>query len=200
MEDIMNFFRISLVSLICATALTSAAMADTYTIDPAHSSVGFSIKHLMVSDVTGTFTTFNGMITLDAKNPTANAVSATIQTKSINTGNEQRDTHLRSADFFDAETNPTITFKSTSVKGSGPIYTVTGDLTIKGVTKSITFPMTIAGPITSPMGGDQVIGLSGQTKINRQDYDVKWNKQMDQGGFVLGNDVIININLEAHAK
>lgn len=187
------------LSLVLATGVFAFA-ADIYTIDPAHSTIGFSIKHLTVSDVEGNFKAFEGTIMLDAKDPSASKFEATIKTKSINTQNDQRDEHLRGADFFDAENNPDITFKSAMISASGNVYTVTGDLTMKGVTKSVTIPLTVSGPIKSPMGGDMVIGLSGQTKINRQDFGVKWNKQMDQGGFVLGDEVTVIIKLEAHNK
>ncbi len=197
MKRLSRYFLAMLLSLLF---VLPAMAADTYVIDAVHSTIGFSVKHLTVSEVQGNFKTFSGSITLDDKNPSASQMEASIETKSINTQNEQRDTHLRSADFFDADANPTITFKSTSVASKGNSYTVTGDLTIKGVKKSITFPLSIAGPIKSPMNGDEVIGVSGQTKINRQDFGVKWNKQMDQGGFVVGDEVAITINLEAHKK
>ena len=179
---------------------TAAAAGDTYVIDPAHSTVGFLVQHLTVSQVQGQFNDFQGTIDLDPADAAATKVDVTIQTKSIDTRNENRDKHLRSPDFFDADKNPLITFQSSAVTADGKAYSITGDLTIKGVTKKATVPLVISGPITNPMGGGQVIGLSGQTKINRQDFGVSWNKQMDKGGFVVGNDVQININLEAHAK
>ncbi len=197
----MKVIRSGFLALAFALILTAPSMAQsTYVIDATHSTIGFSIKHLTVSTVLGNFKAFEGTITLDAKNPAGSSFEATIQTKSINTENEQRDEHLRNADFFDAQANPIITFKTTSVTVAENTYTVTGDLTIKGVTKSITLPLTVDGPITSPMGGDDVIGVAGQTKINRQDFGVKWNKAMDKGGLVLGDEVIITVNLEAHAK
>ncbi len=189
------------LSLLLALGLTTTAIAaDSYIIDPVHSTIGFSIKHLMVSTVEGNFRTFSGSLTLDPKNTAESSVEATIETKSINTQNDARDTHLRSADFFDADTNPAITFKSTDIKLKNNIYTITGDLTIKGITKSITFPLTVLGPVKSPMNGDDVIGATGQTVINRQDFDIKWNNKMDENGYILGDDVTININLEAHKK
>lgn len=190
-----------LLTLSLTIGLTTAALAaDTYVIDPVHSTIGFSIKHLMVSTVQGNFKTFTGALTLDSKNTSESSIEATIETKSINTQNDARDTHLRSADFFDAETNPTITFKSTDIKVRNNIYTTTGDLTIKGITKSIAFPLTVLGPIKSPMNGDDVIGATGQTVINRQDFDIKWNNKMDENGYILGDEVTITINLEAHKK
>lgn len=190
-----------LLALSLTVGLTTAALAaDTYVIDPVHSTIGFSIKHLMVSTVQGNFKTFTGSLTLDPKNTSESSVEATIETKSINTQNDARDTHLRSADFFDADANPAITFKSSNIKVKNNIYTITGDLTIKGITKAITFPLTVLGPVKSPMNGDDVIGATGETVINRQDFDIKWNNKMDENGYILGDEVIININLEAHKK
>lgn len=197
MKTLHGYFFAVFLSLL--TAVPTFA-ADTYVIDAVHSNIGFSIKHLTVSDVQGNFKTFSGSITLDAKDPTATQLEATIETKSINTQNEARDAHLRNADFFDADANPTITFKSTAVTSKGNTLTVAGELMIKGVTKPISLTLTISGPIKSPMSGDNVIGISGQTKINRQDFGVKWNKQMDQGGYILGDEVAVSINLEAHKK
>jgi polyisoprenoid-binding protein YceI len=196
-KTLHGYFFAVFLSLL--TAVPTFA-ADTYVIDAVHSNIGFSIKHLTVSDVQGNFKTFSGSITLDAKDPTATQLEATIETKSINTQNEARDAHLRNADFFDADANPTITFKSTAVTSKGNTLTVAGELMIKGVTKPISLTLTISGPIKSPMSGDNVIGISGQTKINRQDFGVKWNKQMDQGGYILGDEVAVSINLEAHKK
>ncbi len=192
--------RYFLALLFCLGLVGNALCADTYVIDEVHSSVAFSVKHLTVSEVVGNFKTFSGTITIDPKNSTVTEVEASIETKSVNTQNEQRDEHLRGADFFDADTNPAISFKSTSVKAQGNTFNVTGELTIKGTTKTISLPLTIAGPVKSPMSNDLVIGVSGQTKINRQDFGVKWNKQMDQGGYVIGDEVLITINLEAHKK
>ena len=189
-----------LLALSFSALIATAAQAATYVIDPAHSNFGFSAKHLTVSEVHGNFSDVAGTITYDPAKMDANAAEVTIQAKSINTGNEQRDGHLRTGDFFDTEKFPAITFKSTSATVTGTTLSLTGDLTIKGVTKTVTLPLEVSGPIKNPMGGDQVIGASGQLKINRQDYGVSWNKQMDQGGYVVGDDVTININIEAHEK
>lgn len=190
-----------LLALCLTVGLTTIVLAaDTYVIDPVHSTVGFSVKHLTVSEVQGNFKDFTGTVTLDTEKPSAITVEATIQTKSINTQNDQRDIHLRNSDFFDVDVNPIITFKSTSVSGKGNTYIITGDLSIKGITKSITLPLTFLGPVKSPMSSDDVIGITGKTIINRQDFDIKWNKKMDQGGYIVGDEVTININLEAHKK
>lgn len=194
------FCRVFFVSLLCLIFAKTVCAADSYVIDPVHSSVGFSIKHLTVSEVTGNFKTFSGLITLDPQNSAVTDVESSIETKSINTQNEQRDEHLRNPDFFDADANPVIRFKSTSIKTAGNTSYITGDLTIKGVTKSITLPLKVFGPVKSPMSGDRVIGVSGETTINRQDFGVQWNKQMDNGGLILGDEVTVKINLEAHNK
>lgn len=182
---------------IAAGLATSAPAAEVYTIDLSHSKIGFSVKHLGISMTSGQFGQAAAKITLDTANGDNSSLEAVIEAKSINTNDEKRDAHLRSADFFEVEKFPTITFKSTSVKANESLLTVTGDLTIKGVTKSITLPLALTGPIIHPFSGSKVIGLAGQTTINRQDFGVKWNKQMDQGGWIVGDEVLININIEA---
>ncbi len=169
--------------------------AEVYKIDPAHSSIEFTVTHLMVSEVKGGFGDYAGTITYDKTDPKTFATEATIKTASIDTHQSKRDEHLKSADFFDAENFPTITFKSKQLTDS----TLTGDLTIRGVTKQISMPVKINGPVNSPMGA-KVIGLSGSTKINRQDFGVSWNKALDSGGYVVGDEVTINVSFEADAK
>lgn len=169
--------------------------ADVYTIDPVHSSIGFSVKHMMVSTVTGTFDDFAGTIEYDPSKPGAPFhAEATIQAKSVNTRNAKRDEHLNSPDFFDVAKFPTITFTSKSFNGT----TLVGDLTMKGITKEVSIPVSISGPV--PGMGDTIIGLSGQVTINRQDYGVNFNKMLDNGGVAVSNDVIVSINFEAHKK
>ena len=169
--------------------------ADVYSIDPAHSTIGFSVKHLVVGTTSGLFGDYAGTITYDPNDAAAFKAEATIQAKSINTNDAKRDAHLQAADFFDVEKFTTITFVSKSFDGTNLV----GDLTIKGVTKEVSIPVTVEGPVKGMMG-DDVIGLSGQLKINRQDYGVNWNKTLDAGGLAVGNDVAITINLEAHKK
>ncbi len=170
--------------------------ADVYSIDPAHSTIGFSVKHLVVGTTTGAFGDYQGNIEYDPAKPGAPFhAEATIQSKSINTNNAKRDEHLSGPDFFDVAKFPTITFTSKSFNGT----TLVGDLTIKGVTKEVSIPVTVEGPVKG-MGGDDVIGLSGQLTINRQDYGVTWNKTLDAGGLAVGNDVVVTVNLEAHKK
>lgn len=177
-----------------------AGAADIFQIDRAHSSLGFSVKHLTVSTVTGEFTDYSGTIQFDAKDPSAFAAEVNIQTSSIDTRQPKRDEHLRSADFFNAEKFSTISFKSKKAQGNeAGGYVINGDLTMHGVTKEISIPVMISGPVKSPMGGD-VIGLSGETTINRQDFGISWNKALDTGGFMVGDEVKISVNFEAHKK
>ena len=175
------------------------AQATVYEIDPNHSTIGFAAKHLQVSTTRGNFTDYKGTIDFNPEDLTAFKADVTIQAGSINTQNEKRDNHLRSGDFFEAEQYPTITFTSTRIAESGGGYSILGELTIKGVTKTISIPVEIAGPVASPMGS-QVIGIKGQTVIDRQDFGVSWSKTMDNGGLVVSDVVDIIIELEAGAK
>jgi polyisoprenoid-binding protein YceI len=173
--------------------------AAEYAIDNAHSQIGFAVKHLMVSTTKGTFGDYTGSINFDPADLASFKAEAIIQAKSIDTNNDGRDEHLRNPDFFDVAQFPTIAFVSKSLAGSEGMYTLVGDLTMHGVTKEVSFPVEISGPVKSPMGGE-VIGLSGQLVVNRQDYGIKFNKTMDAGGMMLGDDVTVSIDLEAHKK
>lgn len=181
-------------ALVAATPLLAA---DTYTVDKAHSGVNFRIKHLM-SSVSGSFNDFSGAVVIDQKNP---SVEFTINAASIDTDNEGRDKHLRSSDFFDVEKHPAITFKSTKIAPSGEkdVYDVTGNFTMHGVTKAITIPVTFLGFGKDPWGNERA-GFELETKLNRKDYGITWNKALDQGGLLLGDDVRITINLETVKK
>jgi polyisoprenoid-binding protein YceI len=192
----MKRFNQTIFSLIAGLLILAGqvfAEAQVYNIDKQHSTVGFAVKHLQVSTVRGSFGDYAGSITLDPADPAMFNAEATIQVSSINTGVEGRDKHLRGGDFFDAEQFPTITFKSKKLDGTN----LTGDLTIRGVTKEITFPVEISGPVNSPMGGS-AIGLHGETKINRQDFGVSWSKNLDNGGLVVDDNVTLTIDIEAH--
>ena len=188
-------------SLLFAAMLFSTPLfaADIYKIDSAHSTLGFSVQHLMVSRTTGTFDQYEGTITFDPHDLAVSKIDVTIQVTSINTRVPKRDDHLRSADFFDVATQPTITFKSKEITGEAGQYTVKGELTIKGVTKAVEVPLTINGPAQNPYGG-KVIGVSSQFKLNRQDYGISWNKALDTGGFVVGDEVSVDINVEAKTE
>lgn len=170
--------------------------AATYTIDPVHSTIGFSVRHMVVANVKGSFGSFSGTINYDAAAPENTSASAVIQVSSINTANSDRDDHLRNPDFFDVEQFPEITFETTGAQGAAPNITLVGNLTMKGVTKEIRLPVEISGPVKN-MRGSHVIGLSGATEINRQDFGVTWSKTLDGGGLVVGDIVRIMIEVEA---
>jgi len=182
-------------ALALLTIVSTARAQDTYTIDPVHSSLGFKVKHMMVSDVKGEFQGFSGTITLDPKNIENSSVDVTIDAATISTRNEKRDGHLKSADFFDVEKFPTLTFKSKKVTKKGEQYVLIGDLTMHGVTKEIELPFTLTGPVTLPNGS--VLGVSAATEINRQDFGVSWNKTLDSGGVVVSDKVRLEIEVEA---
>jgi polyisoprenoid-binding protein YceI len=180
-------------------AATPLFAAETYTVDKVHSNAQFTIRHLM-SKVTGKFTEVEGAVQVDRTKPEASAVEFKIKTASIDTANKQRDDHLRSPDFFDAANNPEITFKSSKMKATGKdSYQVTGTLTIRGVSKEITVPVSVLGEMKDPWGNERV-GFEIQTTLNRKDYNILWNKTLDAGGYLLGDDVAVNLTLEAVKK
>lgn len=188
-------YRIQALLMLVALLTTSTVFAaDTYTIDPNHTSFGFVVKHMMISNVPGEFDKFDGTITYSPTDLANSKADITIDVSSINTRIEKRDTHLKSPDFFDAAKFPTITFVSTKFTPTA----ITGNLTMKGVTKEITVPVTIAGPVDEM--GHQAIGITGSVTVNRQDYGINWNKTLDQGGLAVSNDVAINISIEADQK
>lgn len=169
--------------------------AGTWTIDPSHSEVGFSVRHLMVSKVKGNFETFEGTITI-AEDPLASSVTAEVDLSSINTRDEQRDGHLRSADFFEVESHPKLTFTSTSVEPAGSDFKVTGDLTIKGVTKSVVLDLEFNGVHPDPWGGTRS-GFSAETEISRKEFGVDFEIPMDGGGVVVGDKIKVLLEVEA---
>ncbi len=172
--------------------------AGTYEVDPVHSSINFSVTHLMVSKVPGAFNDYAAQINFDPTNLTGSSIAATVKVASINTNNADRDKHLKTADFFDAEKFPEITFKTSAITGSGDQYVLAGDLTLHGVTKKVSIPVTIAGPVKSPYGF-AALGITGQFKLNRQDYGVSWNKALDNGGVMVSDNVDVAISFEAHS-
>ncbi len=193
-------FLTAVFIFLTAVAVKPVFCADVYTIDPIHSTIEFSVKHLMVSEVKGQFTDYSGTVTYDPNDLQSSTADVEIKTDSINTLNDKRDEHLKGADFFDAENFKTITFKNAKFVKQADGIAITGDFTIKGVTKTVTLLAKIFGPVQNSMGGDSVIGLSGETAINRQDFHVSWNKTMDNGGMVIADEVKIQVNLEAHKK
>jgi polyisoprenoid-binding protein YceI len=188
----MKFQHLAVAALLAATPL----LADTYTIDKSHSEATFTVRH-MVSKVSGKFDDFSGTINGELSKPSSASVEFTIKTASIDTGTPDRDKHLRSADFFDADKFPEITFKSTSIKPSGKknVYSVTGNLTMRGVTKKVTLPVEYLGTVKDPWGNDKA-GFTLTTTLNRKDYGINWNKALDNGGVLVSEDVTVTINLE----
>ncbi|HET7710708.1 MAG TPA: YceI family protein, partial [Thermoanaerobaculia bacterium] len=163
--------------------------------DAAHSEANFKVRHLM-SNVSGSFNDFAANLSIDQKNPAASSVEFTIQAASIDTDNENRDKHLRSSDWFEVEKYPTITFKSTKVEPAGKDkFNVTGNLTMRGVTKAVTLPVTFLGYGKDPWGNDRA-GFEAETTLDRKDYGLTWNKTLDTGGVLLGDEVKISLNLE----
>ncbi len=181
-------------------AQTPAAPApEAWGVDKAHSMTTFKVRHMM-ANVVGQFRDFDANISVDRANLSNSTVEFTIQATSIDTGNTNRDEHLRSADFFDVAKFPTITFKSVSIKETSKnAFDVTGDFTMHGVTKRITLPVSLLG-IGKDGRGNEKAGLEIETTINRKDYGVVWNRNLDEGGFLLGDDVKISINLEVAKK
>jgi polyisoprenoid-binding protein YceI len=180
-----------------ALFLASVAFAaEDYKIDPVHSSANFSVRHMMVSTVTGRFAGgVSGTIHYDDKDPSKSSVKATIKVASVNTDNENRDKDLRGPNFFDADKYPEITFESQRVEKRGDNYVAIGNFTMKGVTKQIELPFTIGGRINDGKGHGR-IGIQSGTTLNRQDYGVSWNKTVEGGGVVVGNEVKIDLNIE----
>ena len=195
--------RLIAVTGTLAVALASplAAQASTWVIDQAHSEVGFKVKHLMVSNVRGRFTKFEGTLDLDEKNTAKSKVHVEVEVASIDTGNQKRDNHLRSPDFFDVGKYPTMTFKSTRVRQTSPgTLKVDGKLTLHGVTKAVV--LTVEGPTPSVKGpyGNTKRGVSATTTISRKAFGLKWNQLTEAGGVVVGDQVTINLEIELNKK
>lgn len=171
-------------------------MTIKYIIDPPHSTASFSIKHMMIAKVHGGFEKLSGSFEYDVQNPANSSVEATIEVSSINTRDAQRDAHLKSADFFDVEKYPNITFKSTQIEKTSDGLSISGDLTIHGVTKNVT--LAVEGPtdeIKDPWG-NMKIGASGSTKIKRKDFGLEWNAALETGGILVGEDVNITLDVQ----
>lgn len=173
------------------------AAGERFVVDPVHTKVQFSVRHMMITQVPGEFTQFSGYIDFDEKDPTLSRAEGVIEAKSINTNNEKRDAHLRSPDFFDVEKYPQITFRTTKVKSLGENrFQVTGELSMKGVTKPIELQVEYYGKVTDPMGKER-IGLHAEGKLNRRDFKILWNKTLDNGGVVVGDEVKLILDVEA---
>ncbi len=185
---------------LCAAVLAAPAAAEVYEIDPTHSGVNFRVRHLMVSRVNGNFGKFSGTVTYVKDKPKEWKVEALIDAASINTGVEKRDQHLRSADFLDVDKFPTIAFKSNRVlKADGNKAKLVGDLTLHGVTKPVTLDLEIGGTVKDPWG-NQRLGATATTKLNRKDFGLTWNKPLETGGVMVGDEVDVTLEIEGIAK
>jgi polyisoprenoid-binding protein YceI len=194
MKTLLHLVAISLLWF------STAAHAATYQIDGAHSTAGFTVRHMMVSNVSGAFTKMSGTVDWDPANPLQSKVDVTIEAASVNTRNEGRDKHLRSADFFDTDNHPSITFKSKRVdKASDGHLRLVGDLTLRGVTKEVV--LDVEGPTPEVLTqGAYRVGATATTRINRKDFGVNYSRAMDNGGVVVSDEVRINIDVELVRK
>lgn len=171
---------------------------SNWTIDSAHSSIEFTVKHMMMSKVKGTFEEFEASVEADPDDLTTADIQFSVDVSSIATRDEKRDAHLKSGDFFNAEEHPKMTFQSTNIeRKSGDEYDVTGDLTIRGTTRPVTFAVTAEGQQKDPMSGDVVAGFSGAGKIKRNDFGLTWNVALETGGVLVGDEVKISLEFEA---
>ncbi len=167
-----------------------------YALDPAHTTVEFIVRHLMITKVRGRFTAFIGQIELPAGSDLPTSITATIEAASIDTREEQRDAHLRSADFFEVEKFPQLTFESTRIHGTPDDFTIDGKLTIRGITREVKLSASFEGRATDPWGGIRV-GYAASGAINRKDFGLAWNAALETGGVVVGDEVRIELNVEA---
>ncbi len=179
--------------------LSADESTGSYEIDAKHSYIGFRVTHMGLTEVPGSFRDFSGTITYDGKDVTKSSVNFTAKVTSVDTGVDGRDTHLRSKDFFEVETFPDMTFKSTKVEKKGKNLLVTGDFTLKGITKQITIPFTMLGVIKDQRG-NMHIGIAATTMINRQDYGVKWSQKLDNGSLAVDDMVKVDLQIDAAKK
>ncbi|MET9361533.1 YceI family protein [Streptomyces sp. NPDC006632] len=174
-----------------------AALSGTYAVDPAHSSIGFTVRHAMVTNVRGSFTDHEGTLTLDGTDPAASAATIDVKIASVDTGMADRDAHLRSGDFFDAEQFPLMSFRSTEAKAlGGDAYRLIGDLTIKDVTRPLTIDLEFQGSATDPYG-NQRVGFEGSAEILRSDWGLTWNAALETGGVMVSDKVKLTFDISA---
>jgi polyisoprenoid-binding protein YceI len=174
---------------------TAQAETAKYHVDPEHSTVGFSVDHLVVSKTKGQFMDYVGFIEMDPEAKTVKTIEAVVKTSSVSTNHQKRDGHLKSADFFDVEKYPTMTYKLKSYSKNGEGYTAIGDLTLRGVTKEITLAGNFNGTTQDPWGYTRA-GFTAEGKINRKDFGINWSKALDNGGLVVGDEVLIKLDIE----
>ncbi|HTQ23159.1 MAG TPA: YceI family protein [Candidatus Binataceae bacterium] len=196
-----NWILRTLMALVLMSAAPLAAAADTWQIDPGHTTVGFTVRHMTISSVRGQFDKVAGTITANGTDPASVMIEATIDTASIDTRSLDRDADLKSANFLDVAKYPTMTFKSKKIEPAGEgKYNVVGDLTLHGVTREVTLAVEVAGaPIKDPWGNTRA-GASATTTISRKDFGLTWNKMIEAGGAVVGDKVSVEIDVEAVKK
>jgi polyisoprenoid-binding protein YceI len=189
--------RVAILVLGMVWWLPTAAQAESarWHVDSEHSTIEFRVAHMVVSKTSGRFMDYTGFIDMDAEAGTVKAIEATIKTASINTNHEKRDAHLRSPDFFDVEKYPAITYTMKSYTQADDVYQAVGDLTLHGVTKEIVLTGHFNGVAKDPWGNTRA-GFSGEGKLNRKDFGLVWNKTLDNGGLVVGNQVYIKLDVE----
>ncbi len=179
---------------------TIAELKGTFVLDPSHTSIAFVARHAMVTKVRGAFTDFAGEATVDGSNPAAGQLSVTLQVGSVSTGSADRDEHLKANDFFDVEHFPTITFVATSFEVlDDHNVNVTGDLTVKDVTRSVTIPFEFTGEATDPFGNDRV-GFEGKTEVSRRDFGLTWNAALETGGVLVSDRIVLEFDVSAIRK
>ena len=192
----MSSTKMTAFGAAVVSAMVIGASAATFQVDPAHTTVAFSIKHLGISEVHGAFTNFTGAIEYDAAKPEATKATGTILVPSIDTGNKMRDDHLRTPEFFDAAKFPEIKYEATSAEKVDGNWVVKGKLTMHGVTKEIAAKGELSGPVQDPWGKTR-IGIAATATLDRQDYGVSYNKTLDKGGLMVANEVKIRLDIEA---
>jgi len=191
----MSIHRLLVLAMLTLVAGPALA-ADTLVIDRSHSEAGFQVRHLF-TNVRGRFGAFEGTIAMDSAKPEASSVRFTIDASTIDTDNPDRDKHLRSPDFFDVANHPTITFTSEKIRATGKDrYAVTGTLTMRGVAKTMTLPVSFLGVGKDPWGNERA-GFTTSVTLNRKDFGINWNKALDNGGVLLGDEVAVTVDLEA---
>jgi len=179
------------------TTTSAPASVTTWNLDPAHSSAEFKVRHMMISNVKGSFRGLKGVLNLDQANPSNSSVKASADVNTLTTGDEQRDAHLKSADFFDAASYPEIAFQSTSVKPLGSDeFQVAGDLTMHGVTKPVVFAVEDLGEPGKDPWGNLRIGLTAMAKVNRKDFGLTWNASLETGGVLVGEEITITLDVQ----
>ncbi len=196
-----NWISSSLIALVLVIAAPLAASADTWQIDPVHTTVEFTVRHMMISNVRGQFTKVAGTITANGNDPASVRIEANIDTSSIDTRSADRDADLKSANFLDVAKYPTMTFKSRKIEPAGAgAWKIVGDLTLHGITREVTLDVQgPTAPIKDPWGNTRV-GASATTKISRKDFGLTWNKLLETGGAVVGDEVAVSIDVEAVKK